>query len=366
MRDEKNERNLKETSLINREKISRLEKGERLSKEELTALLSSYTPEDRRFAGEKARKISQSCFGNGIYIRGLLEISNICKNDCLYCGIRRSNRQAPRYRLTPQEILEGCAWGYEAGFRTFVLQGGEDPFWDDRAVEDLVKRIKARFPDCAVTLSLGEKEKETYRRWFEAGADRYLLRHETACPEHYAKLHPPELSLAHRMQCLEDLKEIGYQTGCGCMVGSPYQTAEHLAQDLLYMQDFQPQMIGIGPFIPQGQTPFKAFPPGKLEDVLFLLSLIRLMHPRVLLPATTALGTIAPDGREQGILAGANVVMPNISPEEARKKYRLYDGKIESKGEIGESLRELRESFRSIGYEMVVGRGDYPGKEGTL
>ena len=343
----------------NRIRIDSLEKYGEIPREELISLLSSYDDEDRAYAAQKARAISLRHFGNKVYFRGLIEISNSCKNDCYYCGIRKSNKNACRYRLTPEEILTCCRYGYEAGFRTFVLQGGEDLWWTDERVAALVSQIKENYPDCAVTLSLGEKDTESYRRLFAAGADRYLLRHETADQTHYGKLHPPELSLKNRMRCLEDLIEIGYQTGCGCMVGSPYQTCENLADDLLYMKKLHPQMIGIGPFIPHKDTPFRDFPAGKLEDTLFLLSLIRIMHPNVLLPATTALGTIQPDGREQGILAGANVVMPNISPEEARKRYLLYDRKVDAGADALKNQMLLQERIEAIGYEVVVNRGDY-------
>ena len=343
----------------NRIRIDSLEKYGEIPREELISLLSSYDDEDRAYAAQKARAISLRHFGNKVYFRGLIEISNYCKNDCYYCGIRKSNKNACRYRLTPDEILTCCRYGYEAGFRTFVLQGGEDLWWTDERVAALVSQIKENYPDCAVTLSLGEKDTESYRRLFAAGADRYLLRHETADQTHYGKLHPSELSLKNRMRCLEDLIAIGYQTGCGCMVGSPYQTCANLADDLLYMKKLHPQMIGIGPFIPHKDTPFRDFPAGKLEDTLFLLSLIRIMHPHVLLPATTALGTIQPDGREQGILAGANVVMPNISPEEARKRYLLYDRKVDAGADALKNQMLLQERIEAIGYEVVVSRGDY-------
>ena len=345
--------------LENRRRIDRLEQGEELSREELALLLSTYDEEDRAYAAKEARSIALRNFGNKVYFRGLIEISNYCKNNCYYCGIRRSNGNASRYRLSSEEILTCCRYGYEAGFRTFVLQGGEDPWWTDDRMVSLVSEIKRMYPDCAVTLSLGEKERESYQRLFDAGADRYLLRHETADREHYGKLHPSELSLENRKRCLKDLIEIGYQTGCGCMVGSPYQTAENLAEDLIYMKKLRPHMIGVGPFIPHKDTPFRDFPPGTLEDTLFLLSLIRIMYPWVLLPATTALGTIQPDGREQGILAGANVVMPNISPEDARRRYLLYDRKVDAGADAVKSRLLLQEKIEAIGYEVVVGRGDY-------
>lgn len=345
----------------NRERIDLLEKNQILSKPELLELLQTYTDGDRLYAAAKARALTDALFGKKVYFRGIIEISSFCKNDCFYCGIRRSNWNAQRYRLTEEEILDCCQRGYALGYRTFVIQGGEDPWYTDQRVEKIVQQIRRGFPDCAITLSLGEKERESYQRWFEAGADRYLLRHETASPAHYAKLHPPELSWKHRIQCLQNLREIGFQTGCGCMVGSPYQTAEDLVEDLLWMKEFSPQMIGIGPFIPHRDTPFREERAGTLRDTLFLLSLIRLMNPYVLLPATTALGTIQEGGREQGILAGANVIMPNISPPQVRGKYMLYDNKIGVGDDEISSRNRVARAVEAVGYEIVIGRGDYQG-----
>ena len=271
--------------------IDRLEQNQVLNKEDFIRLIEKHTPDTDEYLFQKADRLRQENYGNEIYIRGLIELTNYCKNDCIYCGIRRSNRNAQRYRLEPEDIMECCRTGYELGFRTFVLQGGEDGWYTDEKVCQILTAIKKDYPDCAVTLSLGERSRESYQAWFDAGADRYLLRHETATPEHYAKLHPPELSLARRMECLHNLKEIGYQTGCGFMVGSPFQTAHHLAQDLLYIHELQPQMVGIGPFIPHHDTPFSKKPAGTVEDTLFYLAIIRLMLPKVLLPTTTALGT---------------------------------------------------------------------------
>ncbi|HPX03140.1 MAG TPA: [FeFe] hydrogenase H-cluster radical SAM maturase HydE [Synergistaceae bacterium] len=343
----------------NMTRIDCLAKDGTLPKGELIELLSSYSEADRIYAAERARKISLSVFGRKIYTRGLIEISNYCRNDCYYCGIRRSNTKAVRYRLSLDEIYYCCDWGYGAGFRTFVLQGGEDSFFTDDLLVEIISRIKEKYSDCAITLSLGEKERASYQRLFDAGADRYLLRHETANETHYCKLHPSFLTLANRKRCLYDLKEIGFQTGCGLMVGSPFQTREHLAEDLLFMKEFGPHMVGIGPFIPHSETPFRDYQAGSAEDSLFMVSLVRLMHPRVLLPATTALGTVRSDGREQGILAGANVVMPNLSPLDARKNYLLYDNKIGTADDASESLATVKAKIESIGYEMVVERGDY-------
>ncbi|HML36521.1 MAG TPA: [FeFe] hydrogenase H-cluster radical SAM maturase HydE [Bacillota bacterium] len=338
--------------------IDKLEREHVLSKEEFVSLIDGRTPELAEYLFEKARRIRQEHYGNDVYLRGLIEFTNYCRNDCLYCGIRRSNSKASRYRLTKEEILSCCEEGYGLGFRTFVLQGGEDGYYSDEMLADIIRDIKARYPDCAVTLSIGERSRESYRAFYDAGADRYLLRHETADPVHYSSLHPPSLTLETRKKCLMDLKEIGYEVGSGFMVGSPGQTSEQLAADLLFLHELQPQMIGIGPFIPHHDTPFAAEPGGTAELTLFLLGLIRLMLPQVLLPATTALGTIDPMGREKGILAGANVVMPNLSPREVRKKYLLYDNKICTGDEAAECRHCIDERISSIGYNVVVDRGD--------
>lgn len=338
--------------------IDRLEKEQVLEKEELIALIDSRTPELSEYLFEKARRIRVENYGHEVYLRGLIEFTNYCKNDCYYCGIRRSNRNASRYRLTKEQILACCKEGYELGFRTFVLQGGEDGHYSDELLTEIIRDIKARYPDCALTLSVGERSYESYRAFYEAGADRYLLRHETADPLHYGKLHPPALSLAARKQCLMDLKEIGYQVGSGFMVGSPGQTSGHLAEDLLFLHELQPQMVGIGPFIAHHDTPFAAEESGTADLTLFMLGLIRIMLPAALLPATTALGTIDPMGREKGILAGANVVMPNLSPKEVRDKYLLYDNKICTGDEAAECRHCIENRISSIGYQVVVGRGD--------
>lgn len=346
---------------MNKRLIDKLYKEGILKKEEFVSLLESFNESDREYAAELARNESKKHFKNKVYVRGLIEFSSYCKNDCLYCGLRRSNKNAERYRLTKEDILSCCKTGYELGFRTFVLQGGEDMFFTDDIVVDIVKSIKSEYPDCAITLSIGEKSKDSYKKYFEAGADRFLLRHETASKEHYEKLHPSSMSFDNRVNCLKNLKEIGYQTGCGFMVGSPYQTFESLAEDLLFIKELNPEMVGIGPFIPQKDTPFGNEEKGTLELTLFLLSLIRLMQKKVLLPATTALGTINPRGRELGILAGANVVMPNLSPVSVRKKYALYDNKICTGDEAAECRVCLARRMNSIGYEVVAERGDYPG-----
>ena len=338
--------------------IDKLAAGEGLSHDEFVTLIDGRTPETAAYLSEKAVEKRQAVYGNTVYIRGLIEVSNICKNDCLYCGIRAGNPHCDRYRLTEEDILSACEEGYELGFRTFVLQGGEDGHFTDGRLTSLLTAIKSAHPDCAVTLSLGERSRESYQKLFEAGADRYLLRHETATKSHYEKLHPASLSFDNRMKCLCDLREIGYQVGCGFMVGSPYQTSDDIARDLEFIAEFKPDMCGIGPFIPHKESVFADFPAGTLELTCYLLSVIRLIHPPVLLPATTALGTIHPEGRELGILAGANVVMPNLSPTSVRKKYMLYNDKVSDGAESAQSKNELCRRMTAIGYEVVTARGD--------
>ncbi len=343
----------------NKSLIDKLEAEKKIRHEEWITLLSTYTNEDRTYAAQKARAVADSIYGKSIFIRGIVEFSNVCKNNCYYCGIRAGNTCIERYQLSRDEIMDCCKAGYEYGFRTFVLQSGEDLSYSCEDICDIVSDIKKLYPDCAVTLSIGEKSREEYAAYKAAGADRYLLRHETADEEHYKKLHPDEMSWANRMRCLRDLKELGFQTGCGIMVGSPYQTVECIAEDMEFMGDFKPEMIGIGPFLPHKDTPFRDMPKGSYELTLFLLSLSRLMLPRVLLPATTALGTINPRGREEGVLAGANVIMPNLSPTEVRKNYMLYDNKI-CTGDTSAACRGCIEArMERIGYRVEVTRGDY-------
>ena len=343
-----------------RELINRLEHEHNLSEAEYAELIINRDADAAELLARKAAAVRKEVFGNVIYTRGLIEISSICRNNCLYCGIRRDNFQAERYRLTADEILSCAEEGYRLGFRTFVLQGGEDPYFTDERLCSLVKSLKTQHPDCAVTLSMGERNRESYRALYDAGADRYLLRHETADAGHYARLHPPEMSFENRMRCLQELKETGYQTGCGFMVGSPFQTPETLAKDLKFIETFRPAMCGIGPFIPHRNTPFRDERAGTLELTLFLLSVIRLILPEVLLPATTALGTIHPRGRELGIQAGANVVMPNLSPVSVRKKYELYDNKICTGEESAQCRGCLEKRMESVSCRLAVDRGDAP------
>lgn len=339
-------------------RIERLAADHRLDLEEYEALIRERTPEDASLLASLARQTAQNVYGNRIFIRGLIEISNICKNDCLYCGIRRSNRSCDRYRLTQEQILACAEEGYRLGFRTIVMQGGEDGFFSDDIMCRIICAVKAAHPDMAVTLSLGERSRESYQALRSAGADRYLLRHETADKAHYEALHPKELSFDHRMACLQDLHDLGFQTGCGFMVGSPGQTAAHLARDLQFIEEFQPEMCGIGPFIPHKDTPFRDEVPGSVELTCYLLSILRLIKPNLLLPATTALGSIDPAGREKGIRSGANVVMPNLSPQDVRSKYMLYNNKLSSGPEAAQNLQELKTRMASIGYEIVEDRGD--------
>ena len=330
-----------------------------LDAEEFKLLLENRSEDTDVYARNLANEIRQRVYGDKIFVRGLIEFTNFCKNDCFYCGIRCGNKKAERYRLSTEDIMKCTRQGYELGFRTFVLQGGEDSFYDDEKIINLIHRIKGAYPDCALTLSIGEKSEASYRAFKEAGADRYLLRHETADEVHYKKLHPDKMSCSNRKNCLRVLKELGYQTGAGFMVGSPFQTTDYLVEDFLFLRDLNPHMVGIGPFIAHKDTPFRDMPNGTLEDTLFYLALIRLMLPNVLLPATTALGTIHPKGRELGVLSGANVIMPNLSPVDVRNKYLLYDGKICTGDEAAECRVCLSKRMQKIGCRIVVDRGDY-------
>lgn len=342
----------------NLERLELLEKRRTLPDDEFKVLLDTFTEEDLQFAMKRAKEIRESIFGNEVFIRGLIELTSYCVCDCLYCGIRRGNRTAERYRLSKEEVLSCCKIGYELGFRTFVIQGGEDPYYTDEVMTDIVSSIRKEYEDCAITLSLGERTKESYKRLYEAGADRYLLRHETADEEHYGKLHPKGEQLQIRMKYLWDLKEIGYQVGTGFMVGSPFQNSSTLVKDLRFLRELNPEMVGIGPFVPHHESVFRDYDHGSLELTLMLLSIIRLMMPDALIPSTTSLGTIHPKGRDLGMQAGANVVMPNLSPTQVRKKYLLYDNKAFTGCEAAESLGLLEKSMESIGYQVVVHRGD--------
>lgn len=334
----------------------KLKEEKNLSDEELLKLLSTneYDSKLHTLADEVRREI----YGEDVYIRGLIEISNYCKNDCYYCGIRRGNKSAVRYRLTKGDILACCEEGYKLGFRTFVMQGGEDPYYTDDVMCGIVSAVRERYSDCAITLSLGERSYESYLALYNAGANRYLLRHETANAEHYGKLHPQSMNLQNRKDCLFNLKEIGYQVGSGFMVGSPYQTTENLVEDLRFLQKLSPDMIGIGPYVTHAQTPFASFENGSVELTLRLLSVLRLMFPYVLLPSTTALGTLHPQGRELGLKAGANVVMPNLSPVKVRKLYELYENKICTGEEAAQCRGCLEKRVEAAGYKIVTDIGN--------
>ena len=327
-----------------------------LEDSELKKLLESSNYDIELF--ELADSVRREHYGTKVFLRGLIEFTNFCRNNCYYCGIRRDNRHADRYRLSLPQIMECCAQGYAIGYRTFVLQGGEDPVYENSGLTKIIAAIKAKYPDCAVTISAGERPDNVYSEWRSAGADRYLLRHETASESHYSRLHPPELSLKNRIRCLYSLKALGFQTGAGFMVGSPYQTTENIIADLRFLQKLSPDMIGIGPFIHHKDTPFGSFPDGSVELTLRILSVLRLMLPYVLLPATTALGTLDPQGREKGLKAGANVVMPNLSPVAVRKKYSLYENKICTGEEAAECTGCLKRRIESAGYQMDFSRGD--------
>lgn len=341
--------------------IDRLFSTHDASDSDLRSLLLSGT--DNSYLFRKADELRRFYYGSEVFIRGLIEISSFCKNNCYYCGIRASNTNAQRYRLSKEQILRCCHTGYNKGLRTFVLQGGEDPALSDDFVCSIVSEIKKLFPDCAVTLSLGEKSNSSFLAFRQAGADRYLLRHETADNSHYHMLHPPEMDPEKRKRCLFSLKASGFQTGSGFMTGSPYQTVEHIISDIRFLQELKPEMIGIGPFIHSTGTPFENFKNGNPELCLKLIAILRLIFPEALIPATTALGTALSDGREQGLKAGANVVMPNISPVGVRKKYNIYDNKICTGEESGEYLESLKKSIESAGYIMSLSRGDHINKK---
>lgn len=337
--------------------IKKIAKAHEASASELLAVIKN--SENDEFLFKCADKVRREAYGTDVYIRGLIEFTNYCKNNCYYCGIRRDNRGINRYRLSVDEILECCEDGYKLGFRTFVLQGGEDSFYTDDILCNIITKIRKRYPDCAITLSLGERTADSYKRLYDSGADRYLLRHETASKEHYERLHPSEMSFESRMKCLNSLKKIGFQTGAGFMVGSPFQTTDNLVSDLLFIKSLKPEMVGIGPFIPHSETPFKNYPQGLLRDTLVMVALTRLILPNALIPSTTALGTIHQKGRELGLKAGANVVMPNLSPVRFRKLYSLYDNKICTGDESAQCRICLEKRVKAAGYNIVTNRGDW-------
>jgi len=338
-----------------KELVDKLAENRILSWDEFKQLLSG----ESTYLHQKAREVQQKIYGNKIFIRGLIEFTNYCKHNCYYCGLRSGNKDVKRYRLSLGQIMECCRTGYDMGFRTFVLQGGEDDYYKDDVLMEIIGALRAAYPDCAITLSVGERSRDSYQSLFDTGADRYLLRHETANASHYSSLHPPNMSAENRKKCLMDLKEIGYQVGCGFLVGSPGQTLDHIVEDLLFIKELDPEMVGIGPFIPHSATPFAGHEAGGLHLTLNALAILRLMKPNLLLPATTALGSIHEEGREMGILAGANVVMPNLSPMNTRKKYLLYDSKIGTEDDPKNARETINQKMQRIGYEVVTARGDY-------
>ena len=337
--------------------IDKLYKSNYLSREELLILINNITENDKKLLIDRAHEIRMKNYGDKVFMRGLIEFTNYCKRNCMYCGIRASNKYTDRYRLTIEEILEACEEGYNLGYRTFVLQGGEDDYYGDDLIVMIIEKIKQKYPDCAVTLSIGERSRNSYEKYFKAGADRYLMRHETASEELYKSLHPG-MTLENRKKCLRDLKDIGYQVGAGFMVGLPNQTNEDYVNDLVFLKELEPHMVGIGPFIPHKDTPLKSEQGGTVETTIIMLALVRLLLPNVLLPATTALGSIDPIGREKGIKAGANVVMPNLSPLSVRKKYALYDGKICTGDEAAECRMCIEGRIKRAGFSVDMSRGD--------
>lgn len=342
--------------------IDRLRQNHELRPEEIRALLTMRDSQDLEYLFSQAREVSQRQFGRGIYLRGLIELSNVCRNDCLYCGIRGSNGHVPRYTLTRDQVMACCEQGYQLGFRTFVMQGGEWGEERSQWIADIISDIRQTWPDCAITLSLGEHPRETYELWHRAGADRYLLRHETHNERLYSLLHPASMTIVHRLQCLDWLKETGYQVGAGIMVGAPFQTLTSIVEDIQYLISFKPHMIGIGPFIPQHDTPFGRFPAGSVDMTARLYAILRLALPQTLIPSTTAMATLSPDGRLRGILAGANVVMPNLSPKNSRAFYALYDNKAALGAESAQGIKALADELATIGYHIDWSRGDYPSR----
>lgn len=340
--------------------IDRLFQGERLTRAAFQALVRCEDQDALELLFQRAKERTEEVFGNHVYIRGLVEISSYCKQDCFYCGLRCSNQKAQRYRLSPDEILATCEKGYEMGFRTFVLQGGEDDYYTDEAMCELIREICLSCPGSAVTLSLGEKRKQSYEAFRKAGASRYLLRHETATAEHFSRLHPPGQRLETRMEALATLKDLGFQVGAGFMVGAPFQTPEHMAENLYFLQEFRPHMVGIGPFIPHQDTPFGKYPAGDSSQTVKMIAITRGILPGALIPATTALATLSKDARMRALQGGANVVMPNLSPNEVRVKYNLYNNKLSTGTESAQMLVALREELERYGRKMDLSRGDSP------
>ncbi len=328
-----------------------------LEDEELLYLLDNINEKEKKYLFSLAKKTRDEVYGNRVYLRGLIEFTNYCNKRCVYCGINASNKNVKRYRLTKHEILDSCIKGKKLGFNTFVLQGGEDKFFTDEIICDIVQSIKLKIPDCAVTLSIGEREFESYKAFKKAGVDRYLLRHETTNSDLYTRLHPNS-KLQNRMECLKDLKDLGFQTGAGFMVGLPgYETKDYV-KDLRFLKNLQPEMVGIGPFIPHADTEMKHCKSGDLKTVILILAMVRLLLPKVLLPATTALSTIDSEGRKKGLNAGANVIMPNLTPGIYREDYSLYNEKMITGSESVEELELIKKQLEDYGYICDMSKGD--------
>lgn len=336
--------------------INKLYTQKSASREELIFLLNNLNEAYTKYLLKKSNDVRKQNYGDVVYLRGIIEFTNHCKRNCLYCGIRRDNKSTDRYRLTKEEILECATLGNKLGYKTFVLQGGEDPYFTDEKMIDIIKLLKERFPQNAITLSLGERSYESYKSMYEAGADRYLLRHETASKELYEALHP-DGNFENRIKCLKDLKEIGYQVGAGFLVGLPDSNVYDMVENLLFIKELEPAMCGIGPFIPQKDTSLSKEKQGTVEETIIYLALIRLLVPDILLPSTTALGTIDPLGREKGLKAGANVVMPNLSPVSVREKYALYDGKICTGDEAAECRNCIERKIVNAGFRVEITAG---------
>lgn len=347
-------------SLNNHELIDKLEATHSLDESEYFQLLSDDLPsEEAEYLRQRARDVTDKIFGRDVRIRGLIEVTNVCRNDCYYCGLRHSNKRLKRYTLSKEQILDCCRSGHEIGFRTFVLQGGENPALSVDQVEEIVKLIHSEFPDSAITLSLGEWSDEAYVKFKEAGATRYLLRQESITSEHYSKLHPDLMSLENRIRCLKTLKRLGYQTGTGIMVGAPFQTVDDIIRDLIFMTELQPEMIGIGPFLPHSDTPFGKHAPGELKLTLKLISILRLMFQHANIPSTTALASLDTNGRISGLQAGANVVMPNLTLGAYRKQYSLYNNKAAFGLESAEGIGLLRQELAKADLYITTEKGDF-------
>ncbi len=341
-----------------KERIDRLAQNHILPREELLDLIQNISEADKAYLFEKSLEAKETFYDKSVFMRGLIEISSYCAQNCTYCGIRRDNENAERYRLSVDEILGCCDEGYRLGYRTFVLQGGEDPYYTDERLLELIHAVKGKYDDIAITLSLGERSYDSYKVLKAAGADRYLLRHETASRALYESLHP-DMSFDNRRQCLKDLKTLGFQVGAGFMVGLPGQTADDLVEDLMFLKELEPHMVGIGPFIPHSETPIGHNPGGTVDQTLLMISLVRLILPMTLLPSTTALGTIDEKGREKALKVGANVIMPNLSPTDVRAKYALYENKICTGDEAAHCRACIEGRINSVGFYVDMSKGDH-------